>query len=62
MRKEQATKEMKLNQFEAGSMQPSRKRRYVEISEWGVQLSRVFNSHEVNSHQIKGNMCREIQD
>ena len=29
IRKEQATTEMKLNQFEANDMQPSRKRRYV---------------------------------
>ena len=30
MRKEQATTEMKLDQFEVGAMQPSRKRRYLQ--------------------------------
>ena len=39
MRKEQATMEMKFNQFEAGAMQPSRKRRYVQRD---VRLSTLF--------------------
>ena len=30
MQKEQATTEIKLDQFEVGAMQPSRKRRYVQ--------------------------------
>ena len=30
MRKEQATTEMKLDQFEVGAMQPSQKSRYVQ--------------------------------
>ena len=48
MRKEQATTEMKLNQFEDGAIQPSRKRRYVqknyieltlwELISWEVDL------------------------
>ena len=39
MRKEQATMEMKFNQFEAGAMQPSQKRRYVQRD---VRLSTLF--------------------
>ena len=48
MRKEQATTEMKLNQFEAGAMQPSRKKRYVQRDARLTTLFERFQNRECN--------------
>ena len=48
MRKEQATTEMKLNQFEAGAMQPSQKRRYVQRDAKLTTLFERFQNGECN--------------